>query len=61
MPLPDLLKLLTPAEQDLLGKLISGKTLWMPHPDNIPQMQAYVSEADVLYFGGAAGGGKCCS
>ena len=58
MPLPDLLKLLTPAEQDLLGKLISGKTLWMPHPDNIPQMQAYVSEADVLYFGGAAGGGK---
>lgn len=30
----------------------------MPHPDNQPQMDAYCSEADVLYFGGAAGGGK---
>lgn len=30
----------------------------MPHPRNKPQNLAYTSEADVLYFGGAAGGGK---
>ena len=30
----------------------------MPHPQNIPQIKAFVSEADILYFGGAAGGGK---
>jgi len=30
----------------------------MPHPENIPQTKAYFSEADVIYFGGAAGGGK---
>jgi len=58
MPLPDLLKCLTGPEKDLLDKLITGQTLWMPHPDNVPQVQGYVSLADVLYFGGAAGGGK---
>ncbi len=30
----------------------------MPHPSNKPQMTAYCSEADVIYFGGQAGGGK---
>ena len=30
----------------------------MPHPENVPQTQAYFSEADTIYFGGAAGGGK---
>jgi len=30
----------------------------MPHPENKPQMLAYVSEADVIYYGGSAGGGK---
>jgi len=30
----------------------------MPHPENIPQIMAYVSEANILYYGGAAGGGK---
>lgn len=30
----------------------------MPHPKNRPQIEAYVSEADIIYFGGAAGGGK---
>jgi len=58
MPLPDLLERLTPTEQLLVDTLITGSTLWMPHPDNLPQIQAYVSEADILYFGGAAGGGK---
>lgn len=30
----------------------------MPHPSNKPQMTAYCSEADVIYYGGSAGGGK---
>lgn len=30
----------------------------MPHPENIPQILAFITDADVLYFGGAAGGGK---
>jgi hypothetical protein len=33
-------------------------TLWMPHEKNKPQQMAYVSQADVLGYGGAAGGGK---
>lgn len=32
--------------------------LWQPHEDNQPQQDAYDSEADVLGYGGAAGGGK---
>jgi hypothetical protein len=54
----DKLKILTPAEKSLLDALLAGGLLWMPHPENVPQIQAYVSEADILYYGGAAGGGK---
>ena len=32
--------------------------LWRPHPRNKPQIAAYITEADVLYYGGSAGGGK---
>lgn len=32
--------------------------LWLPDPDNEPQMLAYLSQATVVGFGGAAGGGK---
>lgn len=32
--------------------------LWRPHPENIPQQKAYVSQADRVYYGGACGGGK---
>jgi len=32
--------------------------LWRPHPKNKPQIAAYITEADVLYYGGSAGGGK---
>lgn len=32
--------------------------LWLPEPENKPQIAAYVSQADLLLFGGAAGGGK---
>lgn len=50
---------LTPTEKFLVDALLTDDNpLWMPHPENIPQIQAYVSEADILYYGGAAGGGK---
>ncbi len=31
---------------------------WRPDPGNIPQCEAYRSKADILLYGGAAGGGK---
>lgn len=34
------------------------KSLWTPHPSNLPQQQALVSLADEVFYGGAAGGGK---
>lgn len=33
-------------------------TLWRPEPTNAPQCMAYESLADIVGFGGAAGGGK---
>ena len=33
-------------------------TVWTPDEDNRPQCLAYASKADVIGFGGAAGGGK---
>lgn len=52
------LKELTPTAKRLIDKLLVGDLLWMPHPQNASQVQAYCSEADVIYYGGAAGGGK---
>jgi len=49
---------LTPTEKSLVDRLLMDSLLWMPHPDNVPQILAYASEADILYYGGAAGGGK---
>lgn len=49
---------LTDPEKQLLDSILADELLWMPHPENVPQIQAYVSEADILYYGGAAGGGK---
>lgn len=40
----------------LLAPELSAK--WLPDPRNEPQLQAYYSDADLLLFGGAAGGGK---
>ena len=34
------------------------KTLWVPEPRNKPQVEAYACDADELFMGGAAGGGK---
>lgn len=56
---PELLKWLTPEERKKLDAILWAKRkLWTPHPDNKPQQEAYETEADVLGFGGAAGGGK---
>lgn len=59
--LQDLLGVLTPAELrevDGLLKADMAQVLWRPDPDNLPQQMAYESTADVVGYGGAAGGGK---
>ena len=55
----DLQRYLTPAEREELNALIAedlAKHRWRPLPG--PQTMAYHSLADVIGFGGAAGGGK---
>jgi hypothetical protein len=53
----ELLPYMTPAERVLLDSLLSSDTaIWRPQPG--PQSDAYDSDADVLGYGGAAGGGK---
>lgn len=54
---PALLDYLTPEERAALDELVtSDPTLWRPLQG--PQSQAYYSEADIIGYGGAAGGGK---
>lgn len=43
---------------ELIELIENGAPLWLPDPDNAPQMAAYLSPAKVIGFGGAAGGGK---
>lgn len=46
-------------DKKFIASLVNDKRfLWMPHPDNIPQQMAYKSQADIIGYGGAAGGGK---
>ncbi len=55
----ELQRYLTPTERDELSALIAddlSATPWRPLPG--PQTMAYESMADVIGFGGAAGGGK---
>lgn len=55
----DLERYLTPAEREELNALIAedlAQHRWRPLPG--PQTMAYESDADVIGFGGAAGGGK---
>lgn len=49
---------LTNRELELRALIEAGAPLWLPDPDNAPQLAAYLSQATVLGFGGAAGGGK---
>lgn len=54
--LNSLLDSLDPGEQTDLLNQFRKRLLWMPNPG--PQAEAFLSDADELYFGGAAGGGK---
>jgi len=51
-----LAKYLTEDEIKQSDALINSAPIWTPLPG--PQTQAYISEADVMGYGGAAGGGK---
>lgn len=53
----ELLPYLTPAEQARLDEILAMPSpIWEPLEG--PQMMAYTSQADIIGFGGAAGGGK---
>lgn len=53
----ELVKHLTPEEREELDSLLTeGLPLWMPQVG--PQMAALQSQADILFYGGTAGGGK---
>lgn len=53
----ELLKYMTPEERDEVNLILSrDSAIWRPLPG--PQTMAFESEADILGYGGAAGGGK---
>lgn len=54
--LPELLRYLTPHERAELDRLLKARKKWVPLPG--PQTEAYHCDADILLYGGAAGGGK---
>jgi len=54
--LEPLLRSMTSSDRDSLQAILEGKTLWVPQ--SVPQWAAFLSPADELYYGGAAGGGK---
>ena len=56
--LADLLAVLTPQERAEVEAVAAAAPCWLPDPANKPQQLAYLSEADVIGYGGAAGGGK---
>lgn len=56
-----LLRAMTPAQKAEALKLAAeskARTCWLPDPENVPQQMAYAATADVVGYGGAAGGGK---
>jgi hypothetical protein len=54
--LPSLLASLTDEEKQLLDLAIGEGAVWLPVVG--PQLEAYLSPANELFYGGAAGGGK---
>lgn len=54
--LPELLPFLKPDERAQIDKLLTMGRVWMPLVG--PQTEALNSKADILFYGGAAGGGK---
>jgi hypothetical protein len=56
---PAVLALLTPQERSQLDRLVVATTkVWAPDARNKPQCIGYASDADVIGYGGSAGGGK---
>lgn len=53
----DMLKRAKRKASDIIDTVASA-VLWEPRPQNKPQIQAYESPADRLFYGGAAGGGS---
>jgi hypothetical protein len=55
-----LLPYLTPQEKRTVDAIVAdwNRIPWRPHPQNEPQRMAYESTADIVGYGGAAGGGK---
>ncbi len=51
-----MLELLNEQEKELIRRAANKELLWAPLPG--PQLEALLSPADELFFGGAAGGGK---
>lgn len=47
---------LMPSEKSYLERALQGRALWIPQ--SRPQWLAFLSRADELFYGGAAGGGK---
>ena len=47
---------LTPSEKNYLARVEDGSAIWVPQ--SAPQWLAFLSRADELFYGGAAGGGK---
>ena len=54
----ELLPYLTETERQELDGLLRDLPLWLPLPG--PQLAAYTTQADIIGFGGAAGGGAGC-
>ena len=50
------LQSLTGPERELLDKILTNDALWLPC--STPQLEGYLSDADELFYGGQAGGGK---
>jgi hypothetical protein len=53
---PEDIAALTPEERGMLDALLTAGRVWTPYAG--PQTMAYKSKADIVGFGGAAGGGK---
>lgn len=52
----EILRGLSPAELDIIDRVLAAAPAWIPMLG--PQLMAYTSKADVVGYGGAAGGGK---
>lgn len=55
---PDDWAYMMPEERAFAEGMIDDDGVWHPHPDNFPQQIAYECQADIIGYGGAAGGGK---